>query len=42
MTSSANAFLSRLGFRVLRVGNDDVYRNLPDVLSTALAALEGK
>ncbi len=32
--------LSRLGFRILRVGNLDVYQNMPDVLSTVLAALE--
>jgi len=32
--------LSRLGFRILRVGNLDVYLNMHDVLSTVLMALE--
>jgi very-short-patch-repair endonuclease len=32
--------LSRLGFRILRVGNLDVYKNMPDVLSAVLTALE--
>jgi len=32
--------LSNLGFRILRVGNLDVYHNMPDVLSAVLAALE--
>jgi very-short-patch-repair endonuclease len=32
--------LSRLGYRILRVGNDDVYKSMPAVLSTVLAALE--
>jgi very-short-patch-repair endonuclease len=31
--------LSRLGYRILRVGND-VYKSMPAVLSTVLAALE--
>jgi very-short-patch-repair endonuclease len=34
--------LLRLGFRILRVWNDDVYKRLPDVLSTVLAALQAK
>jgi very-short-patch-repair endonuclease len=32
--------LSRLGYRILRVGNDDVYKNMPAVLSTVLTALQ--
>jgi very-short-patch-repair endonuclease len=32
--------LSRLGFRILRVGNLDVYQNISNVLSAVLTALE--
>jgi very-short-patch-repair endonuclease len=32
--------LCRSGYRILRVGNDDVYKRLPEVLSAILAALE--
>ena len=32
--------LSQLGFRILRVGNLDVYQNMDSVLSAVLAALE--
>jgi very-short-patch-repair endonuclease len=32
--------LARLGYRVLRVANDEVFRNLEGVLETILAALE--
>jgi len=33
-------FLSRLGYRVLRVGNDDIYENMTGVLSAVLESLE--
>jgi very-short-patch-repair endonuclease len=33
-------FLSRLGYRVLRVGNDDIYKNMTGVLSAVLESLE--
>ena len=32
--------LSRLDYRIFQVGNDDMYKNKPAVLSTVLAALE--
>ena len=32
--------LSRLGFRILRVGNLDVYQNISNVLSAVLTALQ--
>ncbi len=33
-------FLSGQGYRIVRIANDDVYRNLDDVLETILAAIE--
>ena len=35
-------FLRAQGYRVARVANDEVYRNLDGVLETILAALEGR
>jgi very-short-patch-repair endonuclease len=34
--------LSQLGFRIVRVGNDDVYQRMSDVLATLVAALQVK
>ncbi len=36
------AFLRAQGYRITRVGNDDVYRNLDGVLETIPAAIEGR
>jgi very-short-patch-repair endonuclease len=36
------SFLRAQGYRITRVGNDDVYRNLDGVLETILAAIEGR
>ena len=36
------AYFKKAGYRVVRVQNDDVYRNLHDVLATIVAGLEGK
>ena len=33
-------YLSTQGYRIVRIANDDVYRNLGGVLETILAALE--
>ena len=35
-------FLRAQGYRIARVANDDVYRNLDGVIETILAALEGR
>jgi very-short-patch-repair endonuclease len=35
------AYLASQGYRVVRVGNDDVYQRLDDVLATILAGLKG-
>ena len=35
-------YFGKLGYCVVRVRNDDVYRNLDDVLATILAGLEGR
>ena len=32
--------LSRLGYQILRIGNDHVYKNMPVGVSSVLAALE--
>ena len=32
--------LSRVGYRILRIGNDHVYKNMPVGVSSVLAALE--
>lgn len=34
--------LRQRGYRIVRFLNDEVYRNLEDVLETILAALEGR
>jgi very-short-patch-repair endonuclease len=36
------ACLAELGYRVVRIHNDEVYQRLDDVLATILAALEGR
>jgi very-short-patch-repair endonuclease len=36
-----DAYFRASGYRVLSVGNDEVYHRLNDVLETILAALEG-
>ena len=36
-----DAYFRTSGYRVVRVGNDEVYHRLNDVLETILAALEG-
>ncbi len=36
------SFLRAQGYRITRVGNDDVYRNLDGAMETILAAIEGR
>jgi len=36
------AFLTQQGFRLLRIGNDDVYKHLDGVLETIIARIENR